>query len=208
LAKLLRRGAEASVYVGNWFGEEVVFKIRKAKSFRHPTLDSKIRKSRTLREASFIAEARLLGVATPLIYFVDPKEAKIVMQLFLGKRLKEIIDQESVEVVRSWCYEAGRYVARLHIGNIIHGDLTTSNFIVVGGHLSLIDFGLAFYSMRLEDRAVDLHLLKTVVASAHYGSADLIMTAFVKGYAQIIGHEKVEKVLKHMGSVDRRGRYK
>ncbi|MBI2938556.1 MAG: Kae1-associated kinase Bud32 [Thaumarchaeota archaeon] len=208
--KLLTRGAEAAVYLGDWFGQEAVFKIREPKQYRHPVLDSKIRRLRTLHEASFIAEARRLGVATPLIYFVDQERGEIVMQFLHGRRLKEIVngDVGGAEAVEGWCREVGRYVARLHLGRIIHGDLTTSNFIVVGDRLALIDFGLAFYSTRLEDRAVDLHLLDTVAESAHHRSAERVTGAVLEGYREVMGEAEAEKVLRQLKEVERRGRYK
>jgi TP53 regulating kinase-like protein len=212
--RLLTRGAEAAVFLGDWFGQPAVFKIREPKQYRHPVLDSKIRKLRTLHEASFIAEARRLGVATPLIYFVDQNQGEIVMQFLPGRRLKEIIDRgydnggEEDDVARL-CSEAGRYIARLHLGKIVHGDLTTSNFIVVeDGRLALIDFGLAFYSTRLEDRAVDLHLLDMVADSAHNRYADRVTAAVVDGYRDVMGAAEAEKVLKQLKEVERRGRYK
>ncbi|MCL4436962.1 MAG: Kae1-associated kinase Bud32 [Thaumarchaeota archaeon] len=206
--KLLTRGAEASVYLGEWFGQEAVFKIREPKQYRHPALDSKIRRLRTLHEASFIAEARRLGVATPLIYFVDQERGEIVMQFLHGRRLKEIIDCDGAEVVERWCREVGRYAARLHLGRVIHGDLTTSNFIAVGDRLALIDFGLAFYSTRLEDRAVDLHLLDTLAESAHHRVAGTVSQAVLEGYREVMGEAEAEKVLKQLKEVERRGRYK
>ncbi len=207
--RLLTRGAEASVYLGDWFGEEAVFKVREPKQYRHPVLDSKIRRLRTLHEASFIAEARRLGVATPLIYFVDQERGEIVMQFLHGRRLKEIIDgDDGAEVVEMWCREVGRYIARLHVGRVIHGDLTTSNFIVVGDRLALIDFGLAFYSTRLEDQAVDLHLLDMVAESAHHGSFERVTEAVLEGYREVMGAGEAEKVLRQLKEVERRGRYK
>ncbi len=206
--KLLTRGAEASVYLGDWFGQEAVFKIREPKQYRHSVLDSKIRRLRTLHEASFIAEARKLGVATPLIYFVDQERGEIVMQFLHGRRLKEIINGNNDEAVAKWCREVGRYVARLHSGRIIHGDLTTSNFIVVGDRLALIDFGLSFYSTRLEDRAVDLHLLYMVADSAHHRHANRVTKAVLEGYREVMGEDGAMKMLRQLKEVERRGRYK
>ncbi len=208
LAKLLKKGAEASIYLGEWFGEAAIFKIREAKSFRQAVLDARIRGQRTLREASFLFEAKRLGVATPLVYFVDRKQAEIVMQFIPGSRMKEILDAGEEDVLEKWCREAGRYIARLHHGDIVHGDLTTSNFIITDDRLALIDFGLSFYSHRLEDRAVDLHLLNMIVQSAHNTYADRIMKTVLEGYQEIMGGSETNSVLKRMKDVERRGRYK
>lgn len=206
MAELLSKGAEAAIYLGEWFGQAAIFKIREAKRFRHPTLDSKIRRLRTLHEASFLAEARRLGIATPLVYFVDRNRAEIVMQFIPGRRLKEVIEEG--EAIGRWCREAGRYMARLHRGDIVHGDLTTSNFIIADDSLVLIDFGLSFYSSRLEDRAVDLHLLNSIAKSAHNIYADRVMEAVEEGYLEVAGRSEMDSVLKRMKDVERRGRYK
>ncbi|MFQ6134777.1 MAG: KEOPS complex kinase/ATPase Bud32 [Nitrososphaerales archaeon] len=208
MAKLLKKGAEASIYLGEWFGEVAIFKIREAKSFRQAVLDARIRGLRTLHEASFLAEAKRLGVSTPLVYFVDRKQAEIVMQFIPGRRMKEVIDAGEEAVLKKWCREAGRCIARLHRGDVVHGDLTTSNFIITDDRLALIDFGLSFYSRRLEDRAVDLHLLNMVAQSAHSPYADRIMEAVLEGYREITSRGEVDDVLKRMKDVERRGRYK
>src|SRR4030042_1167648 len=47
------------------------------------------------------------------------------------------------------------------LSHIINGDLTTSNMILnPDNKLYFIDFGLSFHSNKIEDKAVDLHLLK------------------------------------------------
>ncbi|KAI5998334.1 hypothetical protein F5J12DRAFT_784919 [Pisolithus orientalis] len=52
----------------------------------------------------------------------------------------------------------GVEIAKMHITDIIHGDLTTSNMMLCRGEkdLVLIDFGLAYYSLLVEDKVVDL----------------------------------------------------
>ena len=130
MEKIIKKGAEASIYRGKWFGEVAIHKIRVPKKFRQQSLDIKLRALRTRHEALLLSEAKRLGVITPLIYFVDKKQAEIVMQFIPGRRLKEIIDACEEDMFTKWCREAGRYIARLHSGAIIHGDLTTSNFII------------------------------------------------------------------------------
>ena len=62
----------------------------------------------------------------------------------------------------------GKIVAKLHLNNIIHGDLTTSNFIITPeNRLVVIDFGLSFYSERLEDKAADIGLFKEILNSVY-----------------------------------------
>ena len=66
--------------------------------------------------------------------------------------------------------------------------------------MALIDFGLAEFSSRLEDRAVDVHLLKEAVTSTHPGHAGEFMEAFMRGYPRALGEAAA-------GEVEMRGRY-
>lgn len=55
--------------------------------------------------------------------------------------------------------ELGRMIAKLHDGDLIHGDLTTSNVMIdLDGGVHLIDFGLSQLSTLSEDKAVDLYV--------------------------------------------------
>ncbi len=208
LEKLLKKGAEASLYRTEWFGDEVIRKARILKTFRQLNLDIKLRESRTRREALFLREAKRAGITTPLVYFVDLIKAEIIMQFIPGRSLKEIIESDDEDISLKWCTEVGRYVARLHKVDMIHGDLTTSNFVISHDKLVMMDFGLSFYSQRLEDRAIDIHLLNMVVQSAHNNYAENIMHAVLQGYQEIASKSNSLRLLERIKVVERRGRYK
>jgi len=210
MEKIIRRGAEADIALGEWFGEEVIVKRRVSKPYRQPRLDMLLRTRRTVREAAFLAEAREAGVSTPLVYFVDYREGELMIQHIQGRRLKEVLleEDEGDEEVERLSSEAGRAVGRLHIAGIVHGDLTTSNFMVTDdGGLVLIDFGLSFHSEKVEDRAVDLHLLKQVLKSAHTDRAEDIFHTVMRDYLEVMGEDAVKKVLLKIADIERRGRY-
>ena len=44
----------------------------------------------------------------------------------------------------------------------------------------MIDFGLSFVSGKLEDKAVDIYVLKRAFISTHPGSEDLVFLIFLK----------------------------
>lgn len=71
----------------------------------------------------------------------------------------------------------GREIAKMHVADIIHGDLTTSNMMLrpaaPAAELVLIDFGLAYISTLIEDKAVDLYVLERAFASTHPDSSAL-----------------------------------
>ncbi|MEM1950545.1 MAG: Kae1-associated kinase Bud32 [Candidatus Nitrosocaldus sp.] len=205
---LIKRGAEADIYLIEWYGRQAISKVRKRKQYMHEMLDREIRMKRTLHEAEMINMAKRAGVTTPLLYFVDPINAEIVMQYIKGELARDLISQGF-----GWIAEMmGIYTARLHARDIVHGDLTTSNFIVYDDgidtpRLVLIDFGLSFYSSRLEDKAVDVRLIKEVMSSAHADVFDDAFKKFTQGYSSILGDDYARKVLKKVKEIEQRGRY-
>jgi Kae1-associated kinase Bud32 len=88
---------------------------------------------------------------------------------------------------------------------IIHGDLTTSNMIL-NSEVFFIDFGLSFFSEKVEDKAVDLHLLRQALESKHYKVWEECFTAVRQGYEGTAND--AELVLKRLEVVESRGRYK
>jgi TP53 regulating kinase and related kinases len=196
---LIKRGAEADVYLINWYGKKAISKIRVAKAYRHNFLDHEIRRHRTIHEAIMISAAKKTGVISPFIYFIDVLHAEIIMEFIEGINVKEV-------VTPGLCSKIGLYAGLLHDNNIIHGDLTTSNFII-SKKIVLIDFGLSYYSSRLEDKAVDIRLIKQVFSSAHKSIYEDAYRSFIKGYSQIAGKKKTEKILEKVMEIERRGRY-
>jgi TP53 regulating kinase and related kinases len=197
----LSKGAEADIYRTRWFGKNAVSKVRVKKPYRQKLLDYEIRKNRTLREATMLSIAKEIGVRTPFVYFVDPTSAEIVMEFIEGKNLKE-------EMNESLALEMGRCTGLLHTNNIIHNDLTTSNFIkAANNQLVLLDFGLSFLSGRLEDKAVDIRLVKEVFFSSYVSICDLAFPKFLLGYSSVIGQKTMRATLKKVLEIELRGRY-
>lgn len=197
--QLLRKGAEADIYLTKWRGKDAISKLRTPKPYRHEDLDGAVRKQRTVHEASLMSAAKVAGVSTPFVHFVDPDKSEIVMELVQGAPAKDVLDARL-------CRQIGSYAALLHSANIIHGDLTTSNFLVDGKRLVLLDFGLAYYSERTEDKAVDVRLIKEVFTSAHVGLKGAF-SAFVKGYESVAGKKNTARILANVKEIEQRGRY-
>jgi TP53 regulating kinase-like protein len=195
---LIKRGAEADIYIVEWDSKKAVSKVRSPKSYRHPDLDAAIRKYRTIHEASFMSAAKSAGVMTPFVYFVDPVKAEIIMEFIEGQNVRDALTPDI-------CYKIGRCAALLHASNIIHGDLTTSNF-VMNKRLVLLDFGLSYYSERTEDMATDIRLIKEVFTSAHI-AVRKAFPCFVEGYASVVGTKKIDKTLENVRKIEQRGRY-
>jgi Mn2+-dependent serine/threonine protein kinase len=207
---LIKRGAEADIYLVEWYGKKAISKVRRPKQYMHHMLDREIRRKRTLHEAEMLNMAKRAMVTTPLIYFVDPLNAEIIMQYIEGYTVKDLMTNDNIEdpLLRQALIDMGIYTARLHARNIIHGDLTTSNFILHNSNrLVLIDFGLAFYSSRIEDKAVDIRLIKEVMSSAHANLFNEAFRLFIDGYASVAGEDNTKVLLKKVREIEQRGRY-
>jgi TP53 regulating kinase-like protein len=195
---LVKRGAEADIYIVDWDNKKAVLKVRSPKSYRHQELDLAIRKYRTIHEARFMSAAKSAGIMTPFVHFVDPVRAEIIMEFIEGQNIRDALTPDI-------CYKIGCYAALLHGRNIIHGDLTTSNF-VMNKRLVLLDFGLSYYSERTEDMATDIRLIKEVFTSAHISVRNAFL-CFVDGYTSVAGRKKTDKILENVRTIEQRGRY-
>lgn len=195
--QLIKKGAEADIYLADWYGKRAVAKVRAPKSYRHAALDTTLRRQRTIHEASLMSAAKAAGVETPYVYFVDPEKGEIIMEYVGGGVARDILDL-------SLCRQIGRYAALLHRANIVHGDLATSNFIA-SNRLALLDFGLSYYSERTEDKAVDVRLIKEAFSSAHV-SLRGAFGSFCRGYESIAG-KNAERILANVREIEQRGRY-
>ena len=185
------RGAEAVITLESG----VVKKWRLPKSYRLAELDQRIRQERTLREARITSDARRHGVLTPVISDVSRFELK--MEHIDGETLKDVINSELSE-------KAGVMVGKLHQGGIIHGDLTTSNMILLRGDICLIDFGLSFYEKSVEAQGVDVHVYFQTLESTHDHAEELI-EAFKVGYIRT--YSEAPAVLGRVTEIKARGRY-
>ena len=201
--KLIKKGAEGDIFIKKLYNEDVILKTRKVKSYRHSILDSKIRKQRTIREATILTEVKSHGIRTPLVYQVNTEKCTILMQKIDGVLVKDLGGIK----LRLACAEIGKITAILHKNGIMHGDLTTSNFISKNNQIYAIDFGLAQKSIRIEDHAVDLRLFKEILSSQHVEVLDSLWKAFLKEYKSIVGLERFNKVITQLGIIEGRGRY-
>lgn len=205
--RLLYRGAEADIFLGAWSGRPAVYKVRKRMEYRLEALDRMLRTQRTVHEAGMMAAAREAGVETPYVYFLNPRRATIVMEHVAGARMKDVIPGRRSETAAALFRGLGGSIAKLHGAGIMHGDLTTANVIIRRGNLVFIDFGLSVHTTRLEDRAVDLRLIKETITGAHAPVAREATDALVEGYRGVAGEEETRGVLRQLREIERRGRY-
>jgi len=205
---LIKKGAEADLYLEEWQGRRVIMKRRLAKAYRLPQLDMSIRTQRTLHEPLLIHRAKEAGVPTPTIFMVDLADSNIIMEHVEGKQIKQVLNDTPRKEKLRLCRHMGTLIGRLHKNGIIHGDLTTSNMILTpNGKIYFVDFGLGEYSDELEIRGVDLHLMKRALQSTHYRYAKECFEAVIAGYTHTVGKEVANNVLEKIHEIERRGRY-
>jgi Kae1-associated kinase Bud32 len=205
MEKIIGMGAEAILIQEN--GK--LIKRRTKKSYRLSILDEKLRKQRTKREAKLLEKAAKI-IPVPKLLKGGCQQGtdrcltnEIDMEFIEGKKLSEHLDnlKNSEEV----CKMIGQNIAKLHDADIIHGDLTTSNMILKDNKVFFIDFGLGFESKKIEDKAVDLHLIKQALEAKHFNNYEKFFQAVLEGYKISKHHEATISRLK---AVEKRGRYK
>jgi len=199
--KLIAQGAEAQILLE----KNNIIKNRISKGYRHKILDEKIRKSRTKKEAKLLEKAKnQAGVNIPGVLKQD--KFSIDIQYINGDRLSETLNTYTEKKQLQLMKQLGQQVSLLHTKDIIHGDLTTSNTILnkKDNKIYIIDFGLGFISTRIEDKAVDLHLIKQALEAKHYQNWEKLFKSFLSGYK----FNETSKVLEQLKKVESRGRYK
>lgn len=198
--KLLQQGAEAKIILSG----NLIIKDRIKKSYRIKELDEKIRKQRTRSEKKLLEKAsKIINASNP---FPLKEFNKIEMPFIDGQKLSDNLDKFSLEKQKEICKQIGKEIAKLHSVDIIHGDLTTSNMILVKDNsVFFVDFGLGYISRKIEDKAVDLHLLKQALEAKHFKNWEILFEQVLQGYKS---YKESSKVLERLKAVEKRGRYK
>ena len=185
-------GAEAKIYEK----EGNIVKERIEKKYRIKELDLLLRKARTNREAKVLKKLYENKINVPKL--IEKENFTIVMEKINGHKLRDVLEKENYILI---CKELGKIIKKVHDLGIIHGDLTTSNLIYLKEKIYLIDFGLSFFSHKIEDKAVDLHLLKKALESKHHKISEKCFNEILKSYND-------KDVINRLNLVELRGRNK
>jgi TP53 regulating kinase-like protein len=200
--KLIQQGAEAKIFLDE--KNNLIIKDRVSKSYRLPALDNKLTKQRTK------AETKLLTKANKIINSPLPEKSKesnkIIMPYIQGEKLSTSLNDFPLEKQKQIMKKIGEAIAKLHKEDIIHGDLTTSNMILKDGEVFFIDFGLGYISKKVEDKAVDLHLLKQALEAKHFMHWQELYQEFQEAYSKIYPESK--QIFERMTAIEKRGRYR
>ena len=195
--EIMQQGAEAKIY----YKDGTVIKERVEKTYRHEKIDKAIRRSSTRKEVKLLKKAAEL-IPVPKVIDSCDKEMRITLEFIEGKKLRDAIEDIDRKDIFT---RVGRKIAKLHNKDIIHGDLTTSN-IIVHDKVYFIDFGLGFVSTKIEDKAVDLHLIKKALESKHYQNSEECYKYLIEGYRK--ESKEFDMIMRRLEKVEKRGRYK
>lgn len=202
--ELFAKGAEANLYSGQWMEEEIMIKERIPKSYRIQEIDTHLRKFRTKKEARLLVQAKKYGIRTPFLLNIDLDKASLYLEKIPGKMIKDVLSSLSSFQIKKLCKQIGAKIGLLHAANIIHGDLTTSNMITANNELVFIDFGLGKFSDLIEDKGVDLLVLKKSLQTSHYQIANTCFDCIMKGYKKNSNNQLIEDKI---AEIERRRRY-
>ena len=185
---------------------DTVEKRRISKSYRIKNIDDRLISYRTKEEAKLMTEARTHGVSVPVIYDIDLNNGIITMEYLKGKRIKDVLNKFDEDERARICQMIGESIAKLHNNNIIHGDITTSNMILMDDKIHFIDFGLGEINSEIEAKGVDLHVLMEAIESTHsrYSNCfDYVLDGYKKE-----SKDNAKSVIKKIEEIVKRGRYR
>ncbi|CDO91943.1 unnamed protein product [Kluyveromyces dobzhanskii CBS 2104] len=206
-----------------------ILKYRPEKKYRHPDIDKALTKHRTLGESKLLAKLRLIdGLNVPKLIGCDPYHGCIWLE-FLGEdlpdghgfsNLKNFLWMNAKDpysdLVKETLIKVGKQIGLMHWNDYCHGDLTTSNIVLVRGGEEwvpyLIDFGLGSISMLVEDKGVDLYVLERAIISTHSSFSDKYNMWILEGFKEVfesngkVGLKKYKDLTKRFEEVRLRGR--
>ncbi|XP_010624591.1 EKC/KEOPS complex subunit TP53RK [Fukomys damarensis] len=170
--------------------------------------------ARVFREFGLITTYVLIaGISVPVVFFVDYACNCLYMEEIQSAVTVRDYIQSTMETEKTpqsllgLAKTVGQVLARMHDGDLIHGDLTTSNMLlkppIEQMNIVLIDFGLSFISGLPEDKGVDLYVLEKAFLSTH-PNTETVFEAFLKSYST--SSKKSKPVLKKLDEVRLRGR--
>ena len=171
----------------------------------------------------------IMQVCVPTMYLCDNISTTIVMQNmaksitardFINNMLEQsnkaelsklamlIGNHRQHVVIILLSFDTGETVAKMHSNGLIHGDITTSNILVISSdtsmNLVMIDFGLSFQEGVAEDKGVDLYVLERAFLSTHPNTEE-IFEEILDAYKKKAGKQAGE-VFKKFEEIRLRGR--
>ncbi|EJW01628.1 BUD32 protein kinase [Edhazardia aedis USNM 41457] len=142
---------------------------------------------------SFVAKKNIPEKFNQKNTFLMEKVSGITLKQYI---LNHIDDEVKLEEIFTL---AGRLIKKIHKNGIVHGDITSNNFIVKCDdsiiEIFAIDFGLAFTTLKSEDKAVDLYVfIKALKCDYEYEKFAKFIEWFYSAYNDKQVLNRLEKV--------------
>jgi len=227
--KIIAQGAEAIITKE---GEKII-KNRIPKSYRLPILDEQLRKKRTKSEAKILEKLQgKVNVPKLLkqnqfdieIEFINGDKLSNTLNSYTEKKQqttmkllgKELTKMHNLGIIHSDLTTSNMILVNNSKQTPKKNNLPHQHQIINTGScqatikeseaqkLYIIDFGLSFHSFRLEDKAVDLHLIKQALEAKHFQNYKKLYKSFISAYKP----KDKKQVLAQLQEVESRGRYK
>jgi len=195
MKKILAQGAEATISLL----DNKIIKNRLKKSYRLPAIDEKLRKQRTKAEAKILKKL-YIHLPVPKLISTDDK-SQLTLEYLDGGKIADILSKKNCLAIAK---QIAQNITKMHDLDIIHADLTTSNMIYKNKQVFFIDFGLSYHSKKIEDKAVDLHVLGQALQAKHPTIYKKVIALILKHYIPL----KHKEILQQLKKVESRGRYK
>jgi Kae1-associated kinase Bud32 len=192
--KRISEGAEAVILQTDFLGNRALIKRRINKEYRVKALDDVIRATRTKKEARILSVLSTCDISVPSLLMVTKFD--IYIQTLKGRRLSTFYDPKAS--MKTTFDKVGESLATIHNAGISHGDYTPANILVDKSNVSVIDFGLSEITNSIEDKAMDIILLKRAISNIHY-------LQFIEVYKNKSTESK--KILQRVAEIEKRGRY-
>ena len=194
---VIAEGAEAKIVKVN---DDILKKIRLPKTYRLEIIDKKLRKFRNKREFKVLQKLYRAEVNVPIVYDLIENEDEIAFtfEFLNGDDLKYVIIKDNL-------FLAFNEIIKMHNNDIVHADLTTLNMILKDNKVYLIDFGLASFSHKSEDKAVDLNIFFNCIKNEHpdfFEYKEELLDVYLNDA------NNSQKTIKSLENIEKRGRNK
>jgi len=229
-SQLISQGAEAVIRLEN----KIITKDRIQKSYRLKELDENLRKKRTKSESKILEKtSQIINTPKVIKTEKFQIQMQYIEGERLSETLNEKPRKTQIEIIQEIAEQVAKLhdnniihsdlttsntiltsknnnqiKPRASINNKKLNNNQTNEVCLISSKeqpiIYIIDFGLSFISKRIEDKAVDIHLIKQALEAKHYQTWEKLYEEFIKAYNPI---EKT-KILERLKKVESRGRYK
>lgn len=199
--KLFKHNIESKIYRCIYNEKEAIVKDRFILSDTNNDLMLKIMKEQTMIEAKAILKCKMNGIAVPTLYFINLKKHKLILENVLGQSVHDFLknNYNHTDAITSVLFEIGVILSEMHENNIVHGSLNTFNMLLKeNGSIVLINFGLSCLDPSIDDKVMDLYILKQSFKNMHWQISYKFWLIFTSYKANVTNFTLIINKLNHL----------